>query len=166
MKLGLIYILVLGIPPATIILRKYLLDKAREMKKNEIKQKKEYEQHIIKQVNYEQIKAYDKEIKPYYENGRAKFNYLIKNRMINRNEIILLKQMIDRAIGSYISYYKKYKFDNDVNEIYVKMKNKFIDKHDWIEIINYLTQIAKERYDEHTYRFNKTSKRKPGRQSG
>lgn len=114
------------------------------LKEKTIQEQKELA--VIKELNNrvyyrEKVLDYELTIKPYYEYGKELFTNLMKNGIMRQFEIKDLKNLIDNRLGEYGKMYAKYKFANDANEIYVKMKNVFLNESDWCEIIAFLKNI-------------------------
>lgn len=72
-----------------------------------------------------------------YQNLR---NYIIssfKNKQFRRETIVMLKRHIDNMLGDNITHYSRFKFDNDAQEIYIKIKNSSFTKDHWINLLDY-----------------------------
>ena len=76
-----------------------------------------------------------------YHKCRESFGVLMKNGMLNKKEVIYLKNLINSCLGSNVlSHYDKFKFKNDAHEIYVKLKNSYLEKGDFEKIFEYLEE--------------------------
>lgn len=73
----------------------------------------------------------------------SNFNNLIKNRYLDRNDILTVKNMIWEGLGSNVTIYKKYyKFKNDAHFIYTALKDRNLSKHQLSMINSYLDLCA------------------------
>lgn len=71
------------------------------------------------------------------------FNNLIKNKKLNRNDVITIKELLNEGMNTGI--YKDYKFKNDAHEIYIKIKDKQLSKKQLDIIKSYLNICAQEK---------------------
>ncbi|WP_346938146.1 hypothetical protein [uncultured Clostridium sp.] len=62
--------------------------------------------------------------------------FFMKNKILNRGQILDFKKQLDNHLGSQVKIYSK--FDNDLHEIYSKLKNKSLKPNDYIELLEVL----------------------------
>lgn len=73
------------------------------------------------------------------------FNHLIKNRYLDRADVITIKNMLLEGLGSNANTYKKYyKFKNDAHFIYTALKDKNLSKQTLKMIEKYLELCASQ----------------------
>lgn len=101
-------------------------------------QKKEEEKYNRETQKKEFLREYDAKIKPLYNEGRVLFASLMKQGKVHNYELGDLKGILNNRLGKYAEHYHNYKFKNDANEIYVKMKNFHLNEYDWELILNFL----------------------------
>jgi DNA-directed RNA polymerase subunit L len=67
----------------------------------------------------------------------------IKNGLMNRECVLKLKYEVRHLLGTHVEIYigdnSKFKFDNDMHEIYVLSKSSHLKEEDYIYLINFLS---------------------------
>lgn len=63
-----------------------------------------------------------------------------KNKLMNRECILSFKNELDYRLGSHRYSYKDFDFDNDLHEIYIKIKNNCLDNEDYIYLKTWLSE--------------------------
>lgn len=93
-------------------------------------------------TNIEEI-LYDKEVYPQYVVTSHSFNYAIKNRLLNRQDILQIKQMLNKALfkHQHLKDYQSHNFQNDAHEIYTKLKSKYLSRQQLIKIDKYINKV-------------------------
>jgi ABC-type dipeptide/oligopeptide/nickel transport system permease component len=84
---------------------------------------------------------YINERKPYYEECRILFNTLCKRGKMHKEDVTLIKMLLESSLGDYVSEYKGYKFQNEYQRVYTYMKNWHITKQDWERILIFLNEL-------------------------
>lgn len=115
-----------------------LMTKTKDIRTSEDRRRVKVENLKKDTEKQEFLQEYDRDVKPLYHKGRVLFAQLMRERRLRSYEVKELKKVISSHLGSYNDFYHNYKFKNDANEIYVKMKNFNLDKNDWEEILLYL----------------------------
>lgn len=93
-----------------------------------------------KKVYVEQL-LYSKEVYPIYIKVQKEFNYLVKNKLIKRPQLLEFKRLINSYINT--KYYSDYKFKNDIHEIYKKLKDTTFSKKQMLSLKAYVDQFMK-----------------------
>lgn len=108
--------------------------------KEKMKKKQIALQNAIKEYDedrWEEI--YEMELRPFYEEAKSLFTE--KRKTMKKDQLRQLKSILYDSLGSFAERYKNYDFeDTPIKEIYVLMKNKYIDKSQWGAIINFLKE--------------------------
>lgn len=73
---------------------------------------------------------------PNYKELTETLKFSMKNKLLNREQILDFKKQLNSHLGSQVKRYSK--FDNDLHEIYSKLKNKSLKSNDYIELLNVL----------------------------
>lgn len=73
---------------------------------------------------------------PDYKELTETLKFSMKNKLLNREQILDFKKQLNGHLGSQVKRYSK--FDNDLHEIYSKLKNKSLKSNDYIELLNVL----------------------------
>lgn len=90
--------------------------------------------------NVEDI-LYPKRVYPIYLQVQSKFNYCIKNRLLKRDDILAFKYLLNSYIKNQ-NYYKNIKFQNDVHEIYKKLKSHDISAKQMQKLLGFIEQFV------------------------
>lgn len=61
----------------------------------------------------------------------------MKNKILSREQILDFKEQVNNHLGESKNHYK-FKFDNDLHEIYSKLKNKSLKSSDYAELLQVL----------------------------
>jgi hypothetical protein len=108
---------------------------------------------------YQAIKQiYREEREGLYIIARDLFRDNMKAGLMNRMDILTLKQLLNESLGDYIHEFDNYKhvvkqgkkevikygFQNDAHEVYCKMMSYHISPGEWQKIIGYLKGFATE----------------------
>lgn len=73
----------------------------------------------------------------------SNFHDLIKNKQLNRNDILTVKNMLNEGLSNNAAIYKKYyKFKNDAHFIYTALKDRNLSKQNLKMINSYLNLCA------------------------
>lgn len=120
--------------------------------KRKIESKKQHEKELkeklVRENSHSNKVCLNTDIELYTE-CKGLFNHLMKDGKMSRREILYLKGLINRLLGETIlEHYKGFKFKNEANEIYVKLKNQYLESCDYQEILDYLKEC--ERISENT----------------
>lgn len=123
-----------------------------EKPKKEYKQQYQSNSYNAKQevqnviANAEAKKKY-KKAKDNQQEGYAEVkNVLIacsKNKLFSREDVLKIKDEINYMLGDNLKHYNNFIFENDMHEIYIKIKNKHLSTsnyNDLLESINLITQ--------------------------
>lgn len=79
-----------------------------------------------------------------YTECRTLFNHLMKDGKMSRREILFLRSAINRLLGdNVLQHYKTFKFDSEAHEIYVKLKNQYLEKEDYQYVLDYLKECER-----------------------
>lgn len=111
----------------------------RAIKKEFDWEKTNFGDSIKQDLKIKQHNAYLEKDYPEYEKCAELFNYCVKNHRFNHELILDFKNMVDEHLGTFVNRYKNYKFKNDVNEIYVKLKDEGLMRFDFKELNEFLT---------------------------
>lgn len=79
---------------------------------------------------------------PYYSECRDKIKYLMQEQKLDREELLLFKQELNKMLGQSKEVYKKIKYENDMHEIYIKLKSKRLTSEKYITLIDYLNTLT------------------------
>lgn len=93
---------------------------------------------------YAEDLIYNETIYPIYLQTRNNFNKLMHQGKMKRIQLLEFKKMVNEATRNDRKYYKNYKFENDAHEIYTKLQNKYITKHNMTKLNNYLIKLENQ----------------------
>lgn len=79
---------------------------------------------------------------PLYLCVHQTFNYCIKNKLMKRDDILYMKEMLNSYVDK--NYYKNMKFQNDVHEIYKKLKSHDINPKQMQKLLDFVNQFVIE----------------------
>lgn len=107
----------------------------------------------------ERIERFKESIKPkfkkskgnssqYYSEVRECIIATSKAGLFDRESVLKLKSELDYLLQDKKDHYSNFTFDNDMHEIYIKLKNKHLQDEDYLYLKEILQQIADEREDE------------------
>ncbi|MCD3202834.1 hypothetical protein [Clostridium botulinum] len=87
---------------------------------------------------------YDKEVYPQYVTTKSNFNYAMKNRLLNREDILQIKSMLNKALfkNRHLKDFRYKKFENDAHEIYSKLKCKYLSRKQLTNINKYINKVV------------------------
>lgn len=88
---------------------------------------------------YVESLLYSKEVFPLYLEVRDTFKHCIQNKLIKRPQLLEFKRIINSYINT--SYYKDYKWSNDVHEIFKKLKDTTFTKKQMLNLKAYISQF-------------------------
>ncbi|WP_186430867.1 hypothetical protein [Clostridium sp. BSD9I1] len=77
---------------------------------------------------------------PLYLCVQQAFNYCIKNKLMKRDDILYMKEMLNSYVDK--NYYKSIKFQNDVHEIYKKLKSHDINPKQMQKLLDFVNQFV------------------------
>lgn len=92
-----------------------------------------------KRITAEDV-LYPTQVYPLYLCVQQTFNYCIKNRLMKREDILYMKEMLNGFIKNQ-NYYKNIKFQNDVHEIYKKLKSHDIKPKQMQKLLDFVNQF-------------------------
>jgi hypothetical protein len=84
---------------------------------------------------------YIDERKPYADQAREQFKKLCHQGKIRKEQMKMLRSLIETLLGSYAAEYKKKKYDNEFHRLYTYLKAYHLDKSDWDKILTKLEEI-------------------------
>lgn len=88
------------------------------------------------QVNVEEVVYETDRTYILYSIVQNNFNYCMKNRLLQRRDILEFKFMLNKSINT--NDYRHEEFKNDAHEIYRKLKSKSISKKNMLLLNEYL----------------------------
>ena len=133
---------------ATYFKRILLKDYKDYLKQRDAKMKLHHDKVSITLHNKDKSN-YESVVKPMYEATKNLFAHMLKTKQLSRGDIIELKALINRNLGTFNDYYRSYTFENDAKEIYVKLRNYNLSKSNFEEILNFLNaRLEEETYEE------------------
>lgn len=83
--------------------------------------------HETKVVNNEQYKSLIEFLK-----------FSMQKKLLNRQDILNFKKEIDSRLGEYKDHYNGFEFQNDLHEIYTKLKSSHLSSKDYEELLKSL----------------------------
>lgn len=83
---------------------------------------------------------YPKQVYPLYLCVHQTFNYCIKNRLMKRDNILYMKEMLNSYVNK--NCYKNITFKNDIHEIYKKLKSHDIKPKQMQKLLDFVNQFA------------------------
>ncbi|MCD3234272.1 hypothetical protein G8V06_09220 [Clostridium botulinum D/C] len=100
--------------------------------------------YIPKQKYSVEELLYDKEVYPQYIATKGNFNYAMRNRLLNREDILQIKSMLNKALfkNRHLKDFRYKKFENDAHEIYTKLKSKYLSRKQLIKIDKFISRIV------------------------
>jgi hypothetical protein len=63
---------------------------------------------------------------------------------MDRENMVLLRKLLEESMGDLKHEYDGWKFDNEFHRIYTYMKNWHIDVYQWEEIIDFLNEVYEQ----------------------
>lgn len=81
---------------------------------------------------------YFKERYKYYKESWVKFNSLLKEGRIKREEILMLRNILEDSLGDYVHDFDNFKFKSDAHRIYSYMESWHISPWQWESISKFL----------------------------
>jgi hypothetical protein len=115
------------------IFKYYIREKAKQ--KPKVQQDESFRELLtIKSI-------YERERKPYALEARAIFNSLCKQGNLHRNELVLIRKLLEECMGEYKHEYDNMKFKNEFHRIYAYLQNWHIDRYQWVKIIDFMNEI-------------------------
>lgn len=93
-----------------------------------------------KKPRYAEDILYPKQVYPLYLCVHQTFNYCIKNKLMKRDDILYMKEMLNGYVDK--SCYKNIKFQNDVHEIYKKLKSHDINPKQMQKLLDFVNQFV------------------------
>lgn len=123
LSLGLFIFLTVGV--------KYLYFLIMETTKNSIKAK-DVKSNKSTVSKYQPREVNNKD----YQELVDTLKFSMKSKILNREQILDFKKQINNHLGSQVKKYSN--FDNDLHEIYSKLKNKSLQSKDYVELLETL----------------------------
>lgn len=105
--------------------RQQLTKNNAKYSKNQPKTTKKYETRVIEDENYKQLVQVLK--------------YFMQNKVLSHEQIVSFTDEINERLGDHVKYYKQNSFQNNLHEIYSKLKSKQLKSEDYQE----LTEVLK-----------------------
>lgn len=65
-----------------------------------------------------------------------------KNKLLSREDILQVKIKIDDILGQHRYAYSKFNFENDIHEIYVKIKSSKLQDKDYNYLLDYVSNLT------------------------
>jgi hypothetical protein len=100
---------------------------------------------IARAIQTEQKQAikeiYIGERKQYADQAREQFKALCHAGKIKKEQMKMLRSLLETLLGSYVSEYKSMKFDNEFHRLYTYLRAYHLDKSDWDKILTAMDQI-------------------------
>lgn len=78
-----------------------------------------------------------------YDELIKKLKYCMKNKLLTREDVLSFKKEIVDLLNTYNKDYSKFKFENDMHEIYVKLKNKHLNSENYVNLNRYIDSLVK-----------------------
>ena len=107
--------------------QKYIESVAKKNYKNNIKPTKEYKHKKVDNNNYTQL--------------RNLITISCKQKQISRQSILSFVEELNKILGNNVNHYSKMTFENDLHEIYVKLKSSHLQDKDYIYLKEYLNKL-------------------------
>ena len=107
--------------------QKYIESVAKKNYKNNIKPAKEYKHKKVDNNNYTQL--------------RNLITISCKQKQISRQSILSFVEELNKILGNNVNHYSKMTFENDLHEIYVKLKSSHLQDKDYIYLKEYLNKL-------------------------
>lgn len=107
--------------------QKYIESVAKKNYKNNIKPTKEYKHKKVDNNNYTQL--------------RNLITISCKQKQIGRQSILSFVEELNKILGDNVNHYSKMTFENDLHEIYVKLKSSHLQDKDYIYLKEYLNKL-------------------------
>ena len=107
--------------------QKYIESVAKKNYKNNIKPTKEYKHKKVDNNNYTQL--------------RNLITVSCKQKQISRQSILSFVEELNKILGNNVNHYSKMTFENDLHEIYVKLKSSHLQDKDYIYLKEYLNKL-------------------------
>ena len=107
--------------------QKYIESVAKKNYKNNIKPTKEYKHKKVDNNNYTQL--------------RDLITISCKQKQISRQSILSFVEELNKVLGNNANHYSKMTFENDLHEIYVKLKSSHLQDKDYIYLKEYLNKL-------------------------
>ena len=107
--------------------QKYIESVAKKNYKNNIKPTKEYKHKKVDNNNYTQL--------------RNLITISCKQKQISRQSILSFMEELNKVLGNNVNHYSKMTFENDLHEIYVKLKSSHLQDKDYIYLKEYLNKL-------------------------
>ena len=107
--------------------QKYIESVAKKNYKNNIKPIKEYKHKKVDNNNYTQL--------------RNLITVSCKQKQISRQSILSFVEELNKILGNNVNHYSKMTFENDLHEIYVKLKSSHLQDKDYIYLKEYLNKL-------------------------
>lgn len=83
---------------------------------------------------------------PSYLNFRNMLIEYSKNKKLDRDAILSLKDELDSHLGAHKHAYDKFNFQNDMHELYVKSKSSKLEESNYVQLIDYLNTLTIKSY--------------------
>lgn len=83
---------------------------------------------------------YNQRVYPIYSEVQQRLTYCLKNKLINRDELMTFKYMLNKYIRNSYAYKDK-KWKNDAHEIFTKLKSHYIKTKEMKRLLKYVNQF-------------------------
>lgn len=93
--------------------------------KNKPKTEQKYKSRVVEDENYKDLVQVLK--------------YFMQNKVLSHEQIMDFIEEINERLGEHVKYYKSNSFENNLHEIYSKLKSKQLKTDDYVE----LTEVLK-----------------------
>ena len=103
------------------------IKKQYKSKNNNVTHIKEYKHKIINNDNYSELKNL--------------ISTSCKSKRLKRQMILSFKDELNKQLASNVDHYSKMTFENDLHEVYVKLKSSHLEDKDYIYLKDYLIQL-------------------------
>lgn len=81
----------------------------------------------------------------YYKIVRNSLIVYFKESVLTREDILYFKQCLDSRLGNRLSVYSNFRFENEANEIYTKLKSSMLKDDDYRYLIDVLNEIIQSK---------------------
>lgn len=83
-----------------------------------------------------------------YEECRNIINVGVKQVLFKRQDILQIKDIIDDLLGANASNYRHFNFNNDMHEIYIKLKSKHLTTDNYSYITKFTSDLIDKNIEE------------------
>ncbi|MBY6773709.1 hypothetical protein [Clostridium botulinum] len=94
--------------------------------------------NLIKENKKSEKNIYHQEMHNLFVETNNLFKYAVTNKLLNDDDLQKFKKILNKSLGRGNKKYYNYTFNNDVHEIYTKLKDTHISKNDMCILKEYL----------------------------